>query len=494
MGAKSSKAEDASMLEGAKDEGSDPSLMQLTRIEELGSQGTVVSSDGTVAMVHESTTPPNYYRSKYALSGGINMDRGGFGRHADGTNVAVVFDGVSAGGKRNAYAAQAFARSTLSQLVSHKCAFAAQVTSSAGQPGSTLLPPGVARTAPVLELFSAALDQANNPGEVDPSYEAEGGAATGAIVTFQQREIEGGEPQLLLIGAALGDAAVIAVEPSSEAGTVLLARQLNQVERIGGRAADSGGQLNMCMGISGVVRAFAQPIHMKTLVLVCTDGLTDNLPTEEHEAAVLLPWLMRCALLDNPVPGPGLAPAVAEKNGEARDSVSMPGAEAVMQALREAYTDAGRVIEPEPEPEPELRSSEQGSRFEEVRDEPRVVGQRLRHYVEWVTRRLYASEQAYFGEEARYHAMVRQRLAAEAASYENGEEPDDVAMTSHKQALLEQEIAASQARLQELLDKQRAGPRVGPGKTDDALMVVMRPFGEDVLHGSTSHGSCRERH
>ena len=132
MGAKGSKSGGAGSPDGSslQDEGSDLSLMRLTAIEELSSQGTTVSADGTVAMVHISTTPPNYYRSKYGISGGINMDRGGFGHHADGTNIAVVFDGVSTGGKRNAYAAQAFARSTLTHLVSHKCAFAREVTGS----------------------------------------------------------------------------------------------------------------------------------------------------------------------------------------------------------------------------------------------------------------------------------------------------------------------------------------------------------------------------
>ena len=148
------------------------------------------------------------------------MDRGGFGRHADGTNVAVVFDGVSAGGKRNAYAAQAFARSTLTHLVSHKRAFTSQVTGNAGPPGNQPLPTGIARTAPVVELFGAALDQSNNPGEMDPRFEAEGGAATGAIVTFALREGQPPKPELLLVGAALGDAAVIVVEPDQAGAAV----------------------------------------------------------------------------------------------------------------------------------------------------------------------------------------------------------------------------------------------------------------------------------
>jgi serine/threonine protein phosphatase PrpC len=544
MGGKGSKAAG----DGALDEGSDFSLMRLTSIEELGSQGTIVSADGTVAMVHASTTPPNYYRSKYDISGGINMDRGGFGRHADGTNVAVVFDGVSAGGKRNAYAAQAFARSTLTHLVSHKRAFTSQVTGNAGPPGNQPLPTGIARTAPVVELFGAALDQSNNPGEMDPRFEAEGGAATGAIVTFALREGQPPKPELLLVGAALGDAAVIVVEPD-QAGAAVVARQLNLVERAGGRADDSGGQLNMCMGISGTVLAFAQPIHPDSLVLVTTDGLTDNLPTKPSEAATLLPLLMRCTLLNNPVPGEGLTPATGGDAEEEKNGLGIPGAAAVMRILCDAYNAAdeeedededeeekmGLVLEedgavaaassqtnistldqqssvyltprqgPGAEDADEQHSSvyftpAQASAVDDaavlgtfsmstwnacsdggglsgwaqVIAEPRLVGLRLQHYVEWVTRRLYASEQAYFGEEAQYHALLRQRAAVGATRYE--EEADN----DRPPAPIDQQITASQAKLQEMIERQRAGPRVGPGKTDDALMIVMRPRGEVV--------------
>ena len=461
------------------------------------------------------------------------MDRGGFGRHADGTNVAVVFDGVSAGGKRNAYAAQAFARSTLNHLVRHKCAFTGQVT------GST--PAGVVRTLPAVELFGAALDPTNNPGDVDPRYEAEGGAATGAIVTFAPGDSEAAKSEVLLVGAALGDAAVIVVEPPVEAGAIPVARQLNQVERIGGCANDSGGQLNMCMGISGIVRAFAQPIHPETLVLVCTDGLTDNLPARDSEAAALLPMLMRCTLLDNPVPGEGLAAAANDEDG----SLGIPGAEAVMNALRQAYADAtvGVASEPEselepelePEPEPELHlgtelemsrsvyftpRESQTVAIDTIEDscpdqqdksvyftprsrgvedvsvatavgassnynEPRLVGLRLKHYLDWVTRRLYVSEQAYFAEEARYHALLRMRAVAEVARQEK--EGDDTpsagglmnaeTVQRAEQTSVDQQIAASEERLREMVEKQKAGPRLAPGKTDDALMIVMRPHG-----------------
>ena len=69
--------------------------------------GTFVAGDGSVAMLHQSTTPHAHYRCKYGVEGGINMDRGGFGLAPEGTTYACVFDGVSAGGVINAYAAQA---------------------------------------------------------------------------------------------------------------------------------------------------------------------------------------------------------------------------------------------------------------------------------------------------------------------------------------------------------------------------------------------------
>eukprot|EP01051_Picozoa_sp_SAG22_P029320 SAG22_NODE_10807_length_515_cov_0.745192_1_plen_87_part_10 len=50
-----------------------------TDMEELGSQGMLESADGSAAMLHCSSTPEAYYRAKYGVGGGINMDRGGIG-------------------------------------------------------------------------------------------------------------------------------------------------------------------------------------------------------------------------------------------------------------------------------------------------------------------------------------------------------------------------------------------------------------------------------
>ena len=99
-------------------------------------------------------------------------------------------------------------------------------------------------------------------------------------------------------------------------------QQLNAVHRLAGSKSDSGGQLNMCIGLSGSVQAFARPLPPGCLVLLATDGLTDNLPAEMAEADALIPLLLGCTFLDNPARGPGL------------DGKAVPGWQAVMSALR----------------------------------------------------------------------------------------------------------------------------------------------------------------
>jgi hypothetical protein len=96
---------------------------------------------------------------------------------------------------------------------------------------------------------------------------------------------------------------------------------VNAVERVGGDAGDSGGQLNMCMGISGATWAFSQLLPADAMVRLATDGLTDNLPADwgrDGAAAdggggegggdngALLVSMVCCPALDQPIPGPGL--------------------------------------------------------------------------------------------------------------------------------------------------------------------------------------------
>ncbi|EDQ91044.1 uncharacterized protein MONBRDRAFT_31709, partial [Monosiga brevicollis MX1] len=89
-----------------------PGCVVATNQEQLASQGEIYHADGSneAVMHHLSTSPPKYYEFQYGpeFRRGINMDRGGYGIAKDGTMFGCVFDGVTAGGKVNAYAAQAF--------------------------------------------------------------------------------------------------------------------------------------------------------------------------------------------------------------------------------------------------------------------------------------------------------------------------------------------------------------------------------------------------
>ena len=73
----------------------------------------------SAAMLHISTVPQTYFQSKYKTNYLINMDRGGFGYSPEGAAFGCVFDGVSAGGAVNAYAAQAFTSYCLEWLKDH---------------------------------------------------------------------------------------------------------------------------------------------------------------------------------------------------------------------------------------------------------------------------------------------------------------------------------------------------------------------------------------
>eukprot|EP00873_Tetraselmis_striata_P018076 jgi/Tetstr1/438340/TSEL_026907.t1 len=205
----------------------------------------------------------------------------------------------------------AFASFALQKLADHEDALVKEISGCAASP----LPYGVARPSTAERLFSEAAQKANNPAAKDTRWQAEGGAATGAFVAFKPdwREVystgEGGDAAtrfdklkghgqsdgLLLVGAALGDTAVIVLDFRGGSAT-----QVNTVERIGNSASDTGGQLNMCIGLSG----------QSWQALTCE-----------------------------------------------------------------------------------------------------VAARRLTHFVEWVTRRLYAAEQEYFATEERYSGLVRRRVA-----------------------------------------------------------------------------------
>jgi len=91
----------------------------------LGSQGweDLTSDDESISMIHESTVCEEYYLSRYGIAGGLNMDRGGYGQRQNGSNYACIFDGVSAGGQVNAHAAQLFTEYVLQAIQTNELQF-----------------------------------------------------------------------------------------------------------------------------------------------------------------------------------------------------------------------------------------------------------------------------------------------------------------------------------------------------------------------------------
>jgi serine/threonine protein phosphatase PrpC len=423
-----------------------PIEARATSINFVASQGLIESSDSSVALLHESTAPPNYFRSKYNSRQVLNMDRGGYGQSNCGTNFGCVFDGVSTGGKINVYAAQAFAEVCMKWLGQHHpilnrencCEYAS-------------------------ELFQMAQHRQHNPGLRNPAFDAEGGCATGSFAVFQRCA----NGSAIVHGAALGDAAAILV---MENGT---AKQLNVVSRIGdedegggnmtSKRSDTGGQI--CMGgeMSGEPYSFCQQVHRGDFVILTTDGLTDNvahvdvLPfvmshtwfdTLVRDAPLPCPWLAQGTLQNKQRIGASCAAAEEAKDGEEAVTPHLPS----VQDLRTFIEHQPGFVEHVYEPIPSLTSA--------------VVSQRLFNYLGWVTRYAYEQEEDYFGVQSEYNDMMRKHFEEESKQRAEG--------TIEGRQPMPAEAKTYEAEMK----KQEKAKRRLPCKTDDVIIVAMRPFHE----------------
>lgn len=318
----------------------------LTMARELGSQGLRIAPDGTAAYVHVSTVPSVYYMAQYGSSAGMNMDRGGFGQSAaTGLNYGAIFDGVSVGGAVNVYAAQHFAQYILERI--HDEILCDTPT-------------------PIQQRVDKLLSDATHaPSSQVPRDKSDGGSAVGALVWFSASQGEDGA--LCLRGAAIGDAAVLLVQ--LDTGQIT---QLNKVSRLMNSASDSGGQLAMGMGVIGNICHFECSISGNScLVLLVTDGLTDNLASTDMVAHVI----------SNP-----FFDTQAVECGW--DQPQLPVA-ADLQRL--GGLAPGTTIE-------RLR-----------RVSPSEASTRLAHYVEWVTHQRHLTEVDYYQLELQYHQLMRIR-------------------------------------------------------------------------------------
>jgi hypothetical protein len=297
---------------------------------------------------------------------------------------------VTSGGKINAYAAQAFAQFTLQWLAAnHRAINAGNIKQQA------------------IDCFAEAVRKEHNPGKVNPEYDAEGGSATGVFVTTEVVTRD----TLIVHGAAIGDAVALLVSVPS--GTTI---QLNSYIRRGGSARDPGGQLCMCMGMDGSVSAFSTSVAPHDLVILASDGLTDNIVP--GELCVIVPFLICCTYFDN---------------------------------------DTGSYSEPTMGASPHLPTFDELDRItastkpQDLRDvTAEVAARRLTNYLHWVTRSVHELEQTYYSQKFRLKQL-----------HKCVDDEDVVAEIRRTDALLMQMEASKKA--------------MTAGKTDDCLIVVLHP-------------------
>ena len=312
----------------------------------------------------------------------------------DGTNFGCIFDGVTAGGKINAYAAQAFSDFVLGWLSQKHHLF---------RSSDRIRNAELARS-----IMSSATQGSHNPVHRNLEYEAEGGGATGAFVTFQKLSAN----TAMLHGASVGDSAVIVVHQRQG-----MARQINTVLRKHDR--DTGGQLTMCIGIDGPVWYLCEEVTADEMVILSTDGLTDNLYLPELDRIV--PLLICARLFDD---------TVKFECDEVQEHQRKPALAYLLSIVKVDGLDA----------------------LVQVTCHKAAV--RLFNYVEWVTRSFFKQEELYYENCLQMNALQTS--------------PD------RESAEVQREVETLKAETESMAAQRRATAKAA--KTDDAMIVAIKPF------------------
>eukprot|EP00037_Helgoeca_nana_P012830 m.117141 g.117141 ORF g.117141 m.117141 type:complete len:531 (+) comp21676_c0_seq1:283-1875(+) len=387
---------------------------QGTKIDVLSSQSLLFSTDGSAALDHRSYSPPNFYKACYRQEP-INMDRGCFGHCSNGTNFGCVFDGVTAGGKINAYAAQAFAEYTYKFLIEKHLDF------KQGTGVNELL---------ARQVFAGAIAKANNPVSRASEFEAEGGSATGLFMMFEPC---GRDDYVIAHGASIGDTAAILCYAERCECRIISTTGFRRTDN----ARDTGGQLTMGMGINGEIWNFSTPVGVNDLVILSTDGLMDNL--RGSDISQLVSIVIRCKAFD----------AFPDKV-----CPTVYGDDPMLPRIADVLAFAGN---------PDVRD------FDDIPlPEPAIAVLRLSHYVAWITMALSELENRYYGLQllSREEEVKKQSLLS-------SRQPSQI--TDDPQTSLKSITARMKALQDEQAEIHKSRKTKYAGKTDDAIIVVLSP-------------------
>eukprot|EP00055_Hartaetosiga_balthica_P010832 m.47483 g.47483 ORF g.47483 m.47483 type:complete len:440 (+) comp7333_c1_seq1:175-1494(+) len=389
------------------------------------SQGIVNKPKDIGAYFHGSTSPPSYYKLSYHLQEGLNMDRGGYGLSSDGTLFGVVCDGVTSGGVINLNAAQQFSEYILRWLAQHKGRFA-----SMDEP---------MLKEEVNNIFLQATSFKNNrQGE----HNSEGGSATVALCAVIKRG-----NKILLMGASIGDASCIVLNPDGTPSFV------TSYQRQGTSAKDTGGQITMCMGIHGDVRPFIREIHRDSKILLVTDGVTDNITRREF--GTMLNLIMRARLFNE------------EQSSE--DLQMLPHRPRTQSVVIPRLGGRNKQrLNSLPTPSPNLPSVEEMVRMcgEDYADWKDVscldIVVRITHYLKWATLELYLQEETFFKSELKLESCNK-KLMSEADT-----------LSEDEKEKLKNDISDLQDSSKRMRRERKE--QLHAAKTDDAMVIAFNPI------------------
>lgn len=254
------------------------------------------------------------------------------------------------------------------------------------------------------EAMQAATSSHHNPGASNVAYEAEGGSATGVFCCFQRIT----RTTSIMHAGSIGDSALIVVHLRQS-----LAEQLNPVHRK--HPKDTGGQLTMCIGIDGPVWVFSREVTSDELIILSTDGLTDNVHLPELDR--IIPLLISARVFDT------IVPFACEELAIRKPSLAY---------LREVTKALG--VEP-------LTTVS-----------CRMASVRLFNYVEWVTRDFFTKEEVYYD-----LCLQMNKLQREPSTPDTERELGELRTQAETMSAQRKQVAQT-------------------AKTDDAMMLVLRPF------------------
>lgn len=391
--------------------------VRATRVENLPSQGLIQSSFESCAMMHASsrsvallralmmpndalvlpnTTSTSMVRSMHREStwtvaalglactpppSALSISR----LLRDGSNFGCVADGITAGGKVNAYAAQLISNYILCWLAEYH---------------PSLSEDTIRLKVQLEKLFQLASHFKNN---MPRSFNAEGGSTTLAFATFKPIPLEA--KSCLMIAGSIGDSACIVLHPQHGA------RMVTRLNRVSRDQMDTGGQITMSMGVHGEACPHVHRVPLDCHIILSTDGLTDNIHKQEIQQ--IIPLIVSSPFFQK-------TPETTQFFAE------LPNYEQLFMLVKEHGRD----------------------RLVTVSCADAAI--RLTNYLSWVTHGLRETEQSFFG--------LSNKMKLE-----------------HMKPKPDLELIAE---YEKRLEKLRAANAKGKpaGKTDDAIVLVMRPF------------------